>query len=199
MLVPDWRNAKFGISNRISHCTFSEFMQCLSTDLFLHKFISRNTCSSFSAHPTCAHIRIFGLEMGQFWFCFQIQHVCKTLSDDTHFKVNYWREIEEVFLLYIPANVPHSSISNIVLVSHSGPYPTTFNVSGKADAGCRSCWIRYYSAIALTLARFFKLLLLALSWGVGLVMSPSPCIRGGSSGEDHAPHCHPVPQLLTSQ
>lgn len=59
--------------------------------------------------------------------------------------------------------MPHASISNIVLVSHSGPYPTTFNVSGKADAGCGDCWIRHYSAIALTLAGFFKLLLLALS------------------------------------
>lgn len=75
--------------------------------------------------------------------------------------------------------MPHASISNIVLVSHSGPYPTTFNVSGKPDAACRGCWIRHYSAIALTLARFFKLLSLALSQGVGLVVSPAPCIRGG--------------------
>lgn len=108
----------------------------------------------------------------------QTQHVCKTLSDNRHILKLITEERLNRGSFHIAANMSHASISNIVLVSHLGPCPTTFNITGKTDAGCRDCWIRHYNAIVLTLARLFKLFLLILLQGVRLVVFPAPCTRG---------------------
>lgn len=130
-------------------------------------------------------------------FC-QTQHVCKTLSDNTHII----KLITEGRLNIVVAFFPSYSwkYAPIILVSHSGPYQTIFNVSGKADAGCWGCWIRHYSAVLLTFARFSKPFLLTLSWGVGLFISLVPCLREMSLARDPSPsHLGPGTILTAAQ
>lgn len=118
-------------------------------------------------------------------FC-QTQHVCETLSDNTYILKLITEGGLNAVVFFSSYSWKYASISNIILLSHSGPYPTTSHLSGKADAGCWICWIRHYSAL-LTLARFSKLFLLTLSWGVDLFTPLVPCVREMRLARDPSP------------